>query len=184
MVDTTRDFMGGIQEQPRMDVRLGDILTQHGVLTADQVTTVLDEQRRTHEPFGVICERLLDVSPDAIEHAWATQYVAMTRKVDPATELFDESVNQVVSRRQAWQFRVLPIRYDGDELMMATTARHLTRALRFATRFIGVPVYFVITEPRALGEALCRRYPIAGMTPASINDESLDRLLSMVRSAA
>lgn len=161
-----------------MHLRLGDVLIERGVLTSEQVAAALDEQKATGKPFGVICERLFGVPPEAIEDAWAAQYVTITRKIDPRTEHFDDRVHDLVSRRQAWQFRVLPIRYDGEELMMATTARHLRRALRFATKFIGVQVFFVMVDPDALGEVMCKRYPLAGMTPQSIDNDVMGRLLA------
>lgn len=167
-----------------MQVRLGDVLVGRGVLTTSQLEEALRLQRVTHEPLGVICERHFHVEPEIIEQAWEVQYLHLTRRLDPRVETFEDRALDLVTRRQAWQFRVLPIRFDGEELMMATTARHLRRALRFATKFIGVPVFLVVADPLALGEALCRRYPLAGMTPQSIDDDSMDRLLSMAKNAA
>lgn len=161
-----------------MQLRLGNILVEQGVLTESQVQDVLREQQRTGEPFGLICERLCDVSPQDVEQAWATQYSAQTRTVDPLSEPVDRRALELITRRQAWQFRVLPLRFDGRELMMVTTRQHLCRALRFATAVMCVPVYLVLAPPTALGEALCRHYPLPGMTPQSINDDFMDRLVA------
>lgn len=160
-----------------MEVRLGQLLVQSGVLSQHQVDQILSEQTRCGEPFGLICERMFSVNPSAVEDAWAMQYVSLTRKVDPLREAIDSHALELVTRRQAWQFRVLPMRFDGDELMVATTAPHLRRALRFANNLIAVPVYLVLAEAKTLGEAMCRHYPLPGMTPASINDDGMDRLL-------
>lgn len=165
-------------------MRLGELLVQVGVLTATQIDHILSVQRETGEPFGVLCERLAGVDPVAVEEAWATQYAQLTRHVDPALESFDPEATGLVTRRQAWQFRVLPIRFDDEELMLATTRRHLRRALRFATNVLVVPVYPVLTEPLALGEGLCRHFPLPGMTPASVDDDALDRLLTLARSVS
>lgn len=167
-----------------MEIRLGELLVRHGVLTPEQVRTVLDIQQRTGEPFGLICEHVLGVPGEAVEQAWAVQYEALTRTIDPATEPFDDGTKQIITRRQAWQFRILPVRFEGRELMMITTPRHLRRALRFATRVIGVPVYFVLASPEDLGAVLCRRYPLAGMTAASVMDGGIDRLLEICRDDA
>lgn len=164
-------------------MRLGELLIQAGVLNAMQVDHILSVQRETGEPFGVLCERLAGVDPIAVEEAWATQYAQLTRHIDPALETFDPEATCLVTRRQAWQFRVLPVRFDDEELMLATTRRHLRRALRFATNVLVVPVYPVLTEPLALGEALCRHFSLPGMTPASVDDDALDRLLTLARSA-
>ena len=163
-------------------LRLGEILVQSGVLTAKQVDDLLHYQKQTHKPIGWLAERKFGVDPDVIEDAWAEQYATITRTIDPEFELYSDEATQLVSHRQAWQFRVLPIRFDDSELIMATTRRHLRRALRFATNVIGVPVYFVMTEPIALGRALCERYALAGFTAESIDDDaSFAGLLEMTK---
>ena len=86
--------------------------------------------------------------------------------------VFDQRALQLVTRRQAWQFRVLPIRFDGTELVIATSQQHLPRALRFANNVLGVPLYFVMTSPEALGEALVKHYPLAGMNAESISNSA------------
>ena len=54
-----------------MEVRIGNILVDRGILTTDQVKAVLNVQHRTGQPFGLICEELYDVDPSQIESAWA-----------------------------------------------------------------------------------------------------------------
>ena len=153
------------------EIRLGQILVEGGVLSTRQVNDVLAVQRSTGEPFGLLAERMFGVHPDKIEEAWASQYARLTRAVDPQVESFDSGAAELVTRRQAWQFRILPMRFEGRELLVATTQRRLRRALRFATNVIGIPVFFVIAEPLALGRALCARYPLPGMTPESVLDD-------------
>lgn len=166
------------------EVRLGQILVDGGVLTRRQVGEILSMQERTGEPFGVLAERLCNVDPETIEEAWARQYARLTRTVDPESEVYDDEACRLVSRRQAWQFRILPLRVEGREVIIATTQRHLRRALRFATNVIGVPVFFVMADPRKLGEALCRRYALPGMSPESVDDDTIDRLVAEARNAA
>lgn len=151
-----------------MTIRLGEVLVSAGVLSEDQVQMILEQQREQEKPFGLLCEQLCGVSPETIEDAWASQYATLTRTVDPSIEVFDDRAVHLVTRRQAWQFRVLPIRFDDSDLMIATTQQHLRRALRFANNVLGVPLYFVMTSPDALGEALCKHYPLPGMTAESV----------------
>lgn len=162
-----------------MEVRLGHLLIESGVLTAAQVKQILDHQQRSGEPFGLIAEQIFHVSPRSVERAWASQYATLSPNLDLNHEVIDPRALAIVTRRQGWQFRVLPIRFDEGELMMATTQHHLRRALRFVTGVIGVPVYFVIAKPRDLGEALCKHYPMAGMTPTSVDDDAMDRILKI-----
>jgi hypothetical protein len=163
-------------EASDMKVRIGQILIDQGVLTAEQSEQILSQQQQCGQPFGVLCERMFNVDPEVVERAWALQYAAQTRTIDPLREAIDDRALNLVTRRQAWQFRVLPLRFDGPELMIATTQVHLRRALRFTTNVISVPAYLVMAASDALGEALCRYYPLPGMTARAINDEGMDWL--------
>ena len=158
-----------------MEHRLGAILIERGVLTASQVKGALDYQENTGEPLGLICERLYEVTPEEIEAAWAAQYATLARTIDPSVEVFEARALELVTRRQAWQFRILPLRFEPRELMVATTQDHLPKALRFATGVLGMPVFFVLAESEALGQALCRHYPLPGMTPDAVDDDLLER---------
>jgi len=151
-----------------MIVQLGQLLVRAGVLTQNQVEAALLEQTRTGQPLGLICEERFNVDPDAIETAWAEQYAQITRSVDPRREAFEPHALEYISRRQAWQFSVLPIRFDDAELMLATTSANLRRALRFANNVLRVPSYYVLAERQALAEALREHYPITGMTEESL----------------
>ncbi len=166
-----------------MEVLLGQMLIETGILTEDQVQRVLDEQKQTGEPFGLLSEQLCGVEPAAIEEAWARQYARITRTIDPEVEVFEDRAKDLITRRQAWQFRVLPLRFDGGQLIIATTQEHLRRALRFAVGVVGVPVFFVMAESEALGKALCRHYPWPGMTPQSVDDDGIDRLVTQANGA-
>ncbi len=157
-----------------MEFRLGQLLVQSGVLTEHQVKKVLARQLTSGEPFGLLSEQLFGVDPSAIEEAWARQYARITRTIDPEVEVFEDRAKDLITRRQAWQFRILPIRFDGDELMIATTQEHLRRALRFAVHVIGVPVFFVMAEADVLEKALTKHYSGPGMTDRA----GIDRLLA------
>jgi len=145
-----------------MTAPLGHLLVRNGVLNDGQVRRALDEQGRTGVPFGVACEQLFSVDPRDIEDAWADQYAGLTRTVDLREEHFDSTATGVVQRRQAWQFGVLPIRWDGGELMVATTPDLLVRAHRFMSKHRSEPVYFVMTSHDGLTEALQQTYPLPG----------------------
>ena len=158
--------------------RLGQVLINCGVLTEKQVDSVLTMQQECGKPFGVLCERMFSINPEQIEEAWAMQYAGLTRTIDPSTESFDVEALGLITRRQAWQFRVLPIRFDDGDLILATTAQHIRRALRFATNVITVPVFLVLAEPLALGAALCKHYSLPGMTAKSVLDNDFERMLA------
>lgn len=151
-----------------MRLPIGKLLIQQGVITQQQCDQVLERQRITQRPFGEIAEELLGIPARSVEKAWAEQYATETRWVDAALYAADPAVRDLVNRRQAWQFRILPLGYDGNELMICTTKDSLVRAMNFVTRQLPVPCFFVLSEPESLGVALMRHYPMDGMTVESI----------------
>ena len=144
-------------------MRIGELLMRQGVLTESEVREVLREQARRTEPFGAICERLFGVRPEVVEDAWVEQYTELTGDLVPDFGAVDPSVRDIVTRRQAWQFRIVPVRWDDGALVLATTREHLQKALRFATNGIPFPVYFVVADTEALTEGLERHYPMGGL---------------------
>jgi hypothetical protein len=158
------DVFGGL----RMRLPIGELLIRQGVMTHEQCEQVLDRQRLTQRPFGEIAEELLGISARSVERAWAEQYATETRWVDATLEPIDPAVHDLITRRQAWQFRILPLGYDGNELMVCTTKDCLVRAMNFVGRHLPVPCFFVLTEPESLGLALMRLYPMDGMSVESV----------------
>jgi hypothetical protein len=155
----------------RGHLHLGDLLVRDGVLTIEQRDRALHAQRARGGPFGVIVEEMFGVSPCAVEKAWSEQYASLARVVDPRRVAIDPQVLSLVDRRQAWQFRILPLALRGDGLLACTTQSSLVRALRFAGWRLGHSCQVVLAEPTHLGEALAEHYPLAGMSPESILEE-------------
>ncbi len=146
-----------------MHVRLGDLLVARGVISEDQRQRILSVQAHSARPFGVIAERLFGIDPRGIEQAWAAQFATLAEHIDPRQCWPTPEVLQLIERRQAWQFRVLPLRYEDSELIVCTAEPFLARALRFVGWRIASPVSFVIAEPEALGESLSKWYAMAGL---------------------
>lgn len=155
-----------------MVLRLGDLLVRNGVLTTDQRDFILEQQREMGRPFGELAERLFGVSAADVEQAWAEQYAALSAPVDPRRYRPNAELLGRVTKRQAWQFEVLPLKHEGDELLLCTTQENLPRAMKFAGWRLGEAVSFVLASPKALGEALEKHYPMGGMTAAMIGARS------------
>ncbi len=157
-----------------MRLKLGEILVRRGVLTEDECQQILERQKETSRPFGLIAEELFSVPPRVLQDAWAEQYEQLAGRVDPLSERVEPDAIGVLRRRQAWQFRMLPLRYEEDSLLICTTRAHLPRALNFAYRSIGPHCAFVLSESRVLGEALQKHYPwsgpMSGLDPLSEAD--------------
>lgn len=145
-------------------LHLGELLVRNGVLTPKQRDDVLAAQQVRGGPFGALAECMFGVSPSAIEDAWAEQYAQIAAHVDPRVLEIPSHVLEAISRRQAWQFRILPLEIRGNSLIACTTKDSLVRALKFAGWRLGHCCQFVLAEPLELGEALERNYPLPGMS--------------------
>jgi type IV pilus assembly protein PilB len=154
-----------------MRLRLGEILERRGVLSGEQVSQILQEQALRHRPFGVLAEEMFHVCPRILQEAWAEQYETDAQRLDPRNEAADPRAVCLVNRRQAWQFRLLPLRYEDGDLVVCSTRAHLPRALNFAYRHLSPSCSFALADPDHLGEALQRHYPWQG--PMSVKGSDL-----------
>jgi MshEN domain len=143
--------------------RMGELLVTAGVLTAQQVNDILEQQRDCGRPFGDLAERMFGIKPEVVEKAWIEQYLTFQTEVDLETQRIDVEVLRVLNRRQAWQFHLLPIRRENDELIVATSRQRLPRAVNFAWRRLHDPVFFLIAQRPQLEHFLMQHYPWPAM---------------------
>jgi len=141
-------------------IPIGQLLVEQGVLTDEQVRHVLAVQRMSHRPFGDLAERLYGLDPRAIEDAWVEQYIRTTGVVDLERIKIEADALRVLNRRQAWQFHLLPLHRDENNLNMATSSDDLIRSVNFAVRKLDDPIYFLIAEREQLREFLMKHYPV------------------------
>jgi hypothetical protein len=141
-------------------IRIGELLVEQGTLSAAQVEEILADQRVSHRPFGDLAERLFGIHPKAIEDAWVEQYLRIAGVVDLNEVAVETECLRLLSRRQAWQFHLLPMHREDNEVHVATSAENLVRAVNFSTRGIDEPVYLLIAERTQLREFLMKHYPV------------------------
>jgi hypothetical protein len=79
-----------------------------------------------------------------------------------------------MGRREAWQFAVVPLRRDGDELEVLSTATHAARAMRFISRVLGLRPRVRLVSEQVLAEALRERFPFEGGVPRGMRPGSFD----------
>ena len=136
-------------------MRIGEMLVSAGLLTVEQTEEILRRQQSHPEPFGLLAQRMYGLDPQQIEDVWTETTIRMGEIVRPDAAEIDANVLDLVTRRQAWQFRFLPIRLEGDgTLLAATTKQHLSRAVRFATRVLDRPCSFLMTDVEYLAAML------------------------------
>lgn len=143
-----------------MSKPMGEILIDRGILSETQRDQVLKAQRGTNRPFGELAEKMFGVRQQDIETVWAEQYGAIAEWLDPSLVEIPDHVLCVLSGRQAAQFAMIPIRYDGRSLVLVTTSEQLPRALRFASSTFGAECTLALCETDQLGEGLRRHYGV------------------------
>ena len=161
-------------------MRIGEMLVSAGLLSPEQVEVILRKQQSHPEPFGLLAQRLYGLDPQRIEDIWTDTTIRISRVIRPDSDDVDRNVLDLLTRRQAWQFRFLPMRIDNEgSLMAATTKDHLSRAVRFATRVLDRPCVFILTDAEYLAAKLEEYYPLPGLDERILEERQLQDVLQM-----
>lgn len=107
--------------EQRKKLRLGELLIQQGLITSDQLTIALAEQRNHHIPIGRLLVRLGFVTENSIRDIMAR--TIGQESIDLSQVVADGEALKRVPQEFARRNRVLPIAYDAAEqvLTVATT---------------------------------------------------------------
>ena len=166
-------------------MRIGEMLITAGLLTPEETEQILRRQQSHPEPFGLLAQRMFGLDPQQIEDVWTETTIRLGEIVRPDEDEIDLNVLDLVTRRQAWQFRFLPIRVESDgTLVAATTTKHLSRAVRFATRVLDRPCSFIMTDAEYLAERLEAYYALPGLDERVVSELQLQNLLQLGDDAA
>ena len=157
---------------------IGQILVERGVMTPRQVRLVLHEQgcNPARPAFGELARGMFRVPAAELDAAWVRQYLAGDVRIDLNDYPVDETALTAISRRQAWQFQIVPLGYDGEELVLVTCEKWLPRAVRFAQSTLETsdrPVRVVVTEERSFRARLRRCYAWSAMEELLASDRML-----------
>jgi type II secretory ATPase GspE/PulE/Tfp pilus assembly ATPase PilB-like protein len=105
----------------RKRLRLGELLVQQGLLTDDQLTILLAEQRNTNIPLGRLVVRLGFASEAAVRDAMAR--TVGQESIDLAQVVADPDALKMVPQDFARRNQVLPIAFSATDMLLtvATT---------------------------------------------------------------
>ncbi len=150
-------------------LRIGDLLVGQGVITKNQLRHALDVQAAVGRPLGDLLERLYGLDAVHVNAAWAQQYIALQGEIDVSNAEIDPACIGLLAARQAWQFRVVPMRFDTlpcdavdpPHLAIATSRRGLRKAMNFCARTFKAPPAIVVATSSSLRILLDRHYPVA-----------------------
>jgi len=106
--------------EQRKKLRLGELLVQQGLITTDQLSIVLAEQRHNNIPMGRLLVRLGFVTESAIRDVMAR--TIGQESIDLAQVVADSEALKLVPQDFARRNRVLPIAYDpADQVLTVAT---------------------------------------------------------------
>ena len=142
---------------------IGHILVEQGVLTPSQVERALQVQAEREAPLGRIAEQLFDIERVTVIEALAEQVVMRAPDAALANEQFDQQCLAMLTAQQAWDNLILPIRWEGGELLCATTVETLPGAIELLQQKLDCPFHFAIAEMRPLEEFIASLYAYEGV---------------------
>ena len=117
--------MSAVEQQPagrfglRQEKRLGELLLEHGLLTAEQLETALAEQRRQRRPLGQVLLAQGMVDEKALAGVLSLHF--NVPQIDFSRARIEKDALALIPESYAREHTILPIRLEKDELEVATT---------------------------------------------------------------
>jgi len=117
--------MSAVEQQPagrfglRQEKRLGELLLEHGLLTAEQLDTALAEQRRQRRPLGQVLLAQGMVDEKALAGVLSLHF--NVPQIDFSRARIEKDALALIPESYAREHTILPIRLEKDELEVATT---------------------------------------------------------------
>ena len=116
--------MSAVERQPagrfglRQEKRLGELLLEHGLLSAEQLETALTEQRLQRRPLGQVLLALGLVDEKALAGVLSLHF--KVAQIDFTRARIEKDALALIPEAYAREHTILPIRIEKDELELAT----------------------------------------------------------------
>ncbi|MEO0587749.1 MAG: hypothetical protein AAF078_08930 [Planctomycetota bacterium] len=143
--------------------RIGEVLVEAGYLNATQVDEVLDKQATSSRSFGQIAGELFGVPASVVAECVAVRVREDAKHVNLAHESFEQDALATLAPATAWDHLVLPIRFDGNELICATTKACIRDAVETLQTATTTPFRLVVADVRPLEEFIAEAYGFEGI---------------------
>jgi type IV pilus assembly protein PilB len=141
----------------------GEILQEMGLLTADQIGQILDDQAQSGQKFGQIAVRMGWVTSGQVMEAWARQMSYRRRYVDPQDVGIDTAAVERVTIPIARAMKVLPLRLWGDNLVVATAPDARPETVQELAEATGCKIYACMAFPESIQYHLDRLEEVVHM---------------------
>jgi type IV pilus assembly protein PilB len=137
--------------------RIGQILVDLGFITDDQLEVLLEEQQqRPYELLGDVAQSLGLVTDEQVAQALAEQMGMQV--ISLADVAIPPGVLDKVTEPMAQLYRIIPISFHNDALVVAMCDPQKISILDELRNFLGYDVRAVVTTPREINVALDRYY--------------------------
>ena len=136
--------------------RLGTILVEAGVISREDLYTLLQQQRGTNKRLGQVAIELGLATEEQIVKALARQLKIPFITLDSA--MVDPAVLDLISENRAREMRVLPLYKVDKNLIIAMadpTDSEALKEIRFVT---GCEIEAVVAKPREILDAIDQFY--------------------------
>ncbi len=153
--------------------RIGQILVDLGFIDDDQLEMLLEEQQQQPgEKLGKIAEEMGLITDDQLVQALAEQMRLQVINLSEAK--IPASTLGLINDTMASLYRVIPVRFEDNELTVATADPQNLSVSDELRTFLGYTIRLVVTTEREIKQALDRFYNTAGESVESIISELED----------
>lgn len=150
--------------------RIGQILVDMGFIDDDQLEMLLEEQQQQPgEKLGKIAEEMGLITDDQLVQALAEQMRLQVINLGEAK--IPASTLGLINDTMASLYRVIPVRFEDNELTVATAEPQNLSVSDELRTFLGYTIRLVVTTEREIKQALDRYYNTAGESVESIISE-------------
>jgi type IV pilus assembly protein PilB len=150
--------------------RIGQILVDMGFIDDNQLEMLLEEQQQQPgEKLGKIAEEMGLITDDQLAQALAEQM--NLRVINLAEAKIPQHTLDQISDTMAQMYRVIPVRFEHNELTIATAEPQNLAVSDELRTFLGYTIRLVVTTEREVKQGLDRYYNAAGESVESIISE-------------
>jgi hypothetical protein len=147
--------------------RIGELLKARGLLNDTQIAQILDLQKVTGHPFGAVAAELFGVQEAELWRAWAQQMIDCCPKVYASELTISKKALTFLNAREAWAYRLLPVEWTEDEIVLVTTPERLPNAMAYAQIKSPVPAVFAVADRVELEAVLRNSYELDDIPQAA-----------------
>lgn len=152
---------------------IGEILCEMGLLTAEDVDRILDDQKQCRQKFGQIAIRMGLATAEQVWYAWAKQMTYRRQFVELREVGIDTGAVERVTIARARALNVVPLRLWGDNLVVAIPPELPGCVLTDLAEETGCQVHACMALPQAIQYHLDQLESTVHMTASTLESAAV-----------